>query len=148
MDDQAHALRCRWRSTTGLQSIAIGGVFGKQPRKVKPMCNLPKADLVRELRACKFYDLDQKDILQKESGTTLTGVQHVPSLLLLHPEQPLGLSIFNTTLSWRVSHSMISRVIFYTCSITINSTTMHSPWQTVQNEYVSACQRTKSAVLT
>ena len=91
MDDQAHALRCRWRSTADLQSIAIGGVFGKQPRKVKPMCNLPKADLVRELRARKFYDLDQrKDILQKELETTLKGVQRVPSLLLLHPEQPLG----------------------------------------------------------
>lgn len=48
MDDQADAFRCKWRSTADLQSIAIGGVFGKQPRKVKPngMCNLPKADLV------------------------------------------------------------------------------------------------------
>ena len=46
MDDQAHALRCKWRSTADLQSIAIGGVFGRQSGKVKPMCNLPKADLV------------------------------------------------------------------------------------------------------
>ena len=59
MDDQAHALRCEWRSTADFQSIAIGGVFRRQPGKVKPMCNLPKADLVRELRAQRFYDLDQ-----------------------------------------------------------------------------------------
>jgi len=49
MDGQAHALKCRWRSTADLQSIATGGIFGKQPRKVKPMFNLPRADLVREL---------------------------------------------------------------------------------------------------
>ena len=45
MDDQAHALRCKWRSTADLQSIAIGGVFGrvrKSETHVQPPQSRPR----------------------------------------------------------------------------------------------------------
>lgn len=35
MDDQAHALRCEWRSLEDLQAAEVAGKFGRQPLVLK-----------------------------------------------------------------------------------------------------------------
>ncbi len=91
MDDQAHALQCPWRSLAELQSIAIAGVFGKEPFKPKPFDKLKVTQLRQELGK---RGLEGTDALKPELSQTLQeilkGIQRVPSLLLQNPTQPLS----------------------------------------------------------
>ena len=90
MDDQAHALRIPWRSLSTLQAVATKGCFGKQPGKPKPFEKLKVAELRKELRARSIFSTDgTKPELQQQLVHELCGVQRVPSLLLLHPQQQL-----------------------------------------------------------
>lgn len=91
MDDQAHALRIPWRSLSTLQAIATKGCFGKQLGKLKPFEKLKVAELRKELKARNVFSIDgRRPELQQQLVKELRGVQRVPSLLLLHPEQPLA----------------------------------------------------------
>ena len=91
MDDQAHTLRCTLRSYADCQSIAVSGIFGKQPNILKPFDQLQVAKLQQELLARNFYEIDQpKSRLSQIFVDMLKGVQRVPSLLLLNPSQPIS----------------------------------------------------------
>ena len=94
MDDQAHALRCQTRQLHELQSLALGGVLGHEACVVKPLYvpDLPVSDIRKELRARgHFTNLhENRDVLQAELQDILQGVQRVPSLLLLKPNQAIS----------------------------------------------------------
>ena len=91
MGDQAHALRCTWHSLADIQSLATAGSLGKTPGSLKPFEKLKLADLKEELRLRGQYNLDRcKPELQEELTTLLKGVQRVPSLLVLQPQQALS----------------------------------------------------------
>ena len=101
----------------------IGGVFGKQPRKVKPMCNLPKADLVWDLWAHRFYDLDQQKSSSERVGDN-TERYTACTITAAASSGTTTNSTFSTTLFWIVSHFMTSRAIYCgNWSATINSPT-------------------------
>lgn len=89
--DLAHTLQQSWRSLQDLQSLATAGKFGKKAGNPKPFDNLRVAELREELHARGDYDTDKvKDDLQKKLDNTLCGVQRVPTMLLLDPQQPLA----------------------------------------------------------
>ena len=91
MGDQAHALRCTWHSLADIQSLATAGSLGKTLGSLKPFEKLKLADLKEELRLRGHYNLDRcKPELQEELTTLLKGVQRVPSLLVLQPQQALS----------------------------------------------------------
>lgn len=72
MGDQAHALRCTWRSLADIQSLATAGSLGKTPGSLKPFEKLKLADLKEELRLRGQYNLDRcKPELQEELTTSL-----------------------------------------------------------------------------
>ena len=50
MQDLAHALECKWRSLSDLQSLVLNGAFGNTCNKLKPLDNLRVDDLKKELR--------------------------------------------------------------------------------------------------
>ena len=50
-DDQAHSLRYKWRSLEDLQSLATGGIYGKQAGALKPFDSLKVDKLRQELKA-------------------------------------------------------------------------------------------------
>ena len=92
MDDQAHALACRTRSTEELQCIALKGVLGRVPCIIKPLYvrDLSIAEIRQELRARGVANVDRlREELQPLLQDILKGVQRVPSLLLLKPDQKL-----------------------------------------------------------
>ena len=63
---------------------------GKQPQLLTPLQELQVNDLRNELRARGHYELDQhKPELQKDLKHLLKGVNRVPSMLLLNPQQSL-----------------------------------------------------------
>ena len=92
MDDQAHALRCKTRSYKELQTIALQGVLGKVPCSTKALYvpDLSVTDIRKELGA-RGWDCSGKrrPQLQDELQGILQGIQRVPSLILLHPEEQL-----------------------------------------------------------
>eukprot|EP00731_Ephydatia_muelleri_P036155 Em0207g2a len=92
MDDQAHALRCKTRSFKELQTIALQGVLGKVPCSTKALYvpDLSVTDIRKELGA-RGWDCSGKKRpqLQDELQGILQGIQRVPSLILLHPEEQL-----------------------------------------------------------
>ena len=94
MDDQAHALRCHTRQLHELQTIALGGVLGHVPCVVKPLYvpELSITSIRQQLRARGFITNlhEKRAVLQKELQEILQGVQRVPSLLFLKPEQELS----------------------------------------------------------
>lgn len=64
--------------------------IGKQPQLVAPLQDLRVNDLRKELQARGHDNLDQyKPELQKDLKHILKGVNRVPSLLLLNPQQSL-----------------------------------------------------------
>ena len=92
MDDLAHSLICRTQSLQNLQSLALKGVLGKIPGNVKPLYapHLPVADIRRELRARGIPVCGKtRKVLQNELQEILKGVQRVPSLLLMKPDEDL-----------------------------------------------------------
>ena len=92
MDDQAHALACTTRTTEELQSVAIQGVLGRVPCIIKPLYvkHLSIAEIRQELRARGVADVDRlREEVQPLLQDMLKGVQRVPSLLLLKPDQKL-----------------------------------------------------------
>ncbi len=88
--DQAHSLRCHWRSLQELQELAVGGVYGSKPGATKPLEKLRIGELREELKARGVFDLDRlKPESQTELQEILKGVQRVPALLLVNPKQEL-----------------------------------------------------------
>ena len=92
MDDQAHTLRCKTRSLKELQTIALQGVLSKVPCSTKPLyiSDLSVTDIRKELGA-RGLDCSGKrrPELQDKVQGILLGIQRVPSLILLHPEEQL-----------------------------------------------------------
>ena len=63
-------------------------IIGKQPKLLTPFQNLRVNEIRQELRARGDYDLDKhKPDLQTDLRQILKGVNRVPSLLLLNPQQ-------------------------------------------------------------
>ena len=93
MDDQAHALRCTVRSLQDIQSIALDGVFGKVPKSIKPLY-LPDLSIneIRKELAARGRSVTKKirSDMQQELQDILQGIQRVPSLLILQPEQNIS----------------------------------------------------------
>lgn len=89
--DMAHTLHRLWRSAQDLQHIATGGKAGKEAGTDKPFNNLRVAVLQEELRARGVYVSGKKEDMQAKLDGLLCGVQHVPTLLSLGPQQPLPL---------------------------------------------------------
>lgn len=90
--DQAHALLHPWRPLKQLQSLAIGGTFGKHAGILRPFQNLKVHELKSELQArgiCLEKGV-KKNELQRELDDILKGVARVPALLLTDPTQPLS----------------------------------------------------------
>ena len=90
-DDQGHSLNYNWRSLGDLQSLAIGGVYGKKVGALKPFDSLKVNELRQELTARGVFDTTMtKDVLSEMLETTLKGVLRVPALLLANPTQSLS----------------------------------------------------------
>jgi hypothetical protein len=90
--DQGHALYHDWRSLNELQSLAIGGTFGKKEGLLRPFHNLKVNELKQELRA-RGISIEtgmKKDELQLMLDDILRGVSRVPALLLTNSEQSLS----------------------------------------------------------
>ena len=93
-DDLAHSLQQPWRSLHELQQIATSGKFGKQAGDLKPFDKLKVKQLREELHVRGFFDTDgHKDELEGALKEMLTGVQHVPTLMLLNPTGALSGSV-------------------------------------------------------
>lgn len=91
MDDLAHSLQQPWRSLHKLQQIATSGKFGKQAGELKPFDKLKVKQLREELHARGFFNTDRhKNELKGALKEMLTGVQHVPTLMLLNPTGALS----------------------------------------------------------
>ena len=92
MADQAHSLHCKTRTLGDIQTLAVQGVLGKVPGALKPLFipDLPVNDIQKEAVA-KGIAVTGKNraTLQKELQEILQGVQRVPSLLLLQPDESL-----------------------------------------------------------
>ena len=92
MDDQAHALMCKARTVKDLQRLATEGLHGKVPCSIKPLYvpDLTVKEIRDELKSRGVMDVTRtRKHLQKELQDILKGVQRVPSLLLLNPQQSL-----------------------------------------------------------
>lgn len=90
-DDQAHSLFHEWRTLEQLQSLAIGGNFGKRAGILRPFDNLKVNDIRTELGARGIcIEGMLKDHLKKTLNETLRGVMRVPALLLTDPTQCLS----------------------------------------------------------
>ena len=92
LSDLAHTLQQEWRSLHDLQTIATAGKFGKKPSIPKPFENLRVAEIKQELHARGDFDYDPKSVkaeLQQRLDNTLCGIQRVPTLALLDPQQAL-----------------------------------------------------------
>lgn len=89
--DQAHALVHPWRPLKQLQSLAIGGTYGKQAGKLRPFDKLKIKELKDELQArgVRVEKGVKKDELQKHFDDILRGVIRVPALLLGNPSECL-----------------------------------------------------------
>ena len=75
MDDIAYSLRCMCRSLADLQSLAVGGKYGKQAGIIRPFQSLNAQQLQEELRARNIYHtFTTKCDLQKELSRVLKGV--------------------------------------------------------------------------
>ena len=86
----AYSLRCMWRTLADLQSLAVGGKYGKQRGIIRPFQALNAQQLQEELRARNIYHTcTTKRDLQKELSRALKGVQRVPTLLLDTPQLQL-----------------------------------------------------------
>ena len=92
MADQAHSLHCKTRSLGDIQTLAVQGMLGKVPGALKPLYipDLPVNDIRKEAVARgKAVTGKNRATLQKELQEILQGVQRVPSLLLLQPDESL-----------------------------------------------------------
>ena len=89
MQDLAHALHCKWRSLKDLQTLVLGGKYGKRPNMLKPLVNLKVNELREELQS-RGCDIDNKlkQELQDELTCLLKGAR-VPTLLTLSPTHSL-----------------------------------------------------------
>ena len=96
--DQAHSLNYTWRSLENLQSLVIGGAYGKCPGVLKPFDALKVGELRQELRARGVVDISMvKPILNEMLEDILRGVARVPALLLTDPSRSLNLVRYETT---------------------------------------------------
>eukprot|EP00731_Ephydatia_muelleri_P016427 Em0009g851a len=92
MADQANSLHCKTRSLGDIQTLAVQGVLGKVPGALKPLYipDLPVNDVRKEAVARGIAVTGKnRATLQKELQEILQGVQRVPSLLLLQPDESL-----------------------------------------------------------
>ena len=91
-NDQAHSLLHPWRPLKELQSLAIGGSFGKQAGVLHPLQDLKVAELREELKArgISIKQGSKKTELQQELDNTLRGVIRVPALLLTDPTESMS----------------------------------------------------------
>lgn len=88
--DQAHSLNYNWRSLETLESLAIGGTYGKHPEILKPFDALKVDELRQELGARGVADISMtKLILSDMLDDILRGVARVPALLLTDPSHSL-----------------------------------------------------------
>ena len=72
--DQAHSLNYNWRSLENLQSLAVGGTYGKHPGVLKPFEALKVDELCQELEASGVADtLMTKPILSNILENILRG---------------------------------------------------------------------------
>ena len=91
MQDLAHALQCKWRSLTDLQSLVLAGKYGNSPGRLKPFDNLKVNELRQELEARGCNTAGKlKQQMQAELDSILKGVQRVPTVLVSHPQQSLA----------------------------------------------------------
>ncbi len=90
MQDLAHSLHCKWRSTAHLQSLVLEGKYGNTPGRLKPLDNLKVQELRQELRARGHSTIGLKAELQRDLEGILKGVQRVPTLLVLNLHQSLS----------------------------------------------------------
>ena len=90
MEDLAHALECKWRSLSNLQSLVLAGHYGNIPGAIKPFESLTTDQLQEELRSRNvFHTSTTKKELKQTLASVLKGAQRVPSLLFLNPSQSL-----------------------------------------------------------
>lgn len=90
MEDLAHALECKWRSLSNLQSLVLAGHYGNIPGAIKPFKSLTTDQLQEELRSRNvFHTSTTKKELKQTLASVLKGAQRVPSLLFLNPSQSL-----------------------------------------------------------
>ena len=88
MDNIAYIFRCKCRSLSDLQSIALAGKYGKQRGVVRPFIQMTSEQLQQELRTWNMFRThNRKGDLQQELSRVLKGVQRVPTLLLQNPSQ-------------------------------------------------------------
>lgn len=91
MGDLAHTLQLTWRDLQDQQDLVTKGKFGKQPCNSKLFDRMLIADLKLELHSRGIFDTDhRKDCLQDMLTNILCGIQHVPTLLMLNPQQSLS----------------------------------------------------------
>ena len=91
IEDQAHTLRCTWRSLTDLQSLVLTGKHGNKPGLAKPLDNLKVAEVREELLARGVLNVTEKaDVLRQKLADILKGAQRVPTLLIHNPTQNLA----------------------------------------------------------
>ena len=90
MEDLAHALECKWRSLSNLQSLVLADRYGDIPGAIKPFESLTTDQLQEELRSRNiFHTSTTKKELKQTLASVLKGAQRVPSLLFLNPSQSL-----------------------------------------------------------
>ena len=99
MDDQAHTLACKTRSTEELQSIALNRVLGRVPCIKQPLYvkDLSIAEIRQELRARGVADVDRlREGLQPLLQDMLKGVQQVLHCYFINQTKNSAISICNT----------------------------------------------------
>jgi len=91
MGDLAHALQCNVRTLADIQELVLAGTYGSMSGRLKPLEGLNVKQLRKELESRGSTTKGKlKPQLKDELTTILSGVQRVPTVLILDPKQPLS----------------------------------------------------------
>jgi len=86
-----HTFKCKFVSLKDHQDCVLKGLIGRNSvnKKSKPLSNLKKQHLIRELGSREIFQGDTKKELEDNLTNELQGVQRVPALLFENPTEDL-----------------------------------------------------------